>query len=138
MCVCAPSIPPVYRANGQETGPGSECSWNWIKSILCSRAGSVTPSASSWFRQCYARTTRSRRPRHADVLAVKSRRLSRGIRIDVSGSDGKSSGLSGGFIANVAGSRASGRISPDGDDTDAAVAALLIPPEIQRGLSHFI
>lgn len=49
--VCAPSIPPVYDANGQETAR-SECSWNWIKSILCSRGSSVTPSASSWFRQC--------------------------------------------------------------------------------------
>lgn len=36
MYVCAPSILPVYGANGQETAR-PECSWNWIKSILYSR-----------------------------------------------------------------------------------------------------
>lgn len=45
-----------YDANGQETAR-SECSWNWIKSILYSRAAAPRRLASSWSRQCCTRKT---------------------------------------------------------------------------------
>lgn len=119
MYVCSPSILPVYGTNGQETAQ-SEYSWNWIKSILCSRSGSVTPLASSWFRQCLRAHDLFLHLRYADILVIKSRRLSHRIRI-VRRIGFKSSGLSDECIAK---SRASGWISLT-NDTDT-VDALLI------------